>query len=97
MEEQDPHDIPVEDNISADEEMECGFCGHVFSIHERRIEKIIYGQKWVFCSEDCLDSFKEKSNFAEEDPDVHHPEDFDELTPEMHVRISGPPTDEDAD
>lgn len=97
MEENDPHDIPIEDHIAADEEIECGYCGHVFSSHERRIEKIIYGRKWVFCSEECLEDFKDKSDFADENPDVHHAEDFDELTPEMKVRVSGPPIDEDID
>lgn len=88
-------EIPIDDHLAKDEEITCGYCGHVFSSHEVRVEREIYGRKWVFCDDECLQEFLDASDFKDENPDVHHPEDYDELTPDMTVTITGPKTDEE--
>lgn len=95
MYENDPHDIPVEDHLGSDEVIECGYCGRPFSSHEARIEKRIYGRGWVFCSEECLANFRDASDYEDENPDIHYPEDPDELSPNMSVKITGPPMHND--
>lgn len=62
---QDEFDIQIEDHLEPDHESSCGYCGHSFSSHERRIEKYIYGQKWCFCTEECLRDFQDASNFSD--------------------------------
>jgi YHS domain-containing protein len=87
------HEVTVGDHLEKDEEITCGYCGRVFSSHELRVEKEIYGKKWIFCDENCLEDFRDASDFKDENPDKHHPEDYDEITPEMSVTITGPPQD----
>lgn len=93
MKENDPHDIKVEDHLEKDELIECGYCGHIFGGNESRIEKIIYGKKWVFCSDECLENFRDASNFKDEDLDGYKREDDDD-TFEMNVTFTGPEIDE---
>ena len=67
---EEEHGVQVQDHVAADEEIHCGYCGKSFQGHESRIEKNIYGIKWVFCNEECLESFKDKSDYKDDDPDM---------------------------
>lgn len=64
-------EIIIDDHLARNEESVCGYCGHAFAGYESRIEKFLYGRKWVFCSEECLINFKDASNCVEteQDPD----------------------------
>ena len=87
--ENDPHDIPIDDHVDEDILIECGYCGHVFQGLESRIEKTIYGRKWVFCSDECLENFKDASNFKDQDLDGYKREKDDD-TFEMNISFTGP-------
>lgn len=78
--------VPVDDHLDRDEEIRCGYCGNPFSSHESRIEKEILGRKWVFCSEECLQDFRDASDYKDDDPD--HRIGDDSLS--TSVKITGP-------
>jgi hypothetical protein len=62
-------DIEVKDHVQKPSDEECGYCGQLFGPEEVVIEKMIHGQKWRFCSEDCYRDFKDKIDFKDEDLD----------------------------
>ena len=69
-----PLEPPVHDHLLSEQESVCGYCGYAFSGNESRIEKNFFGVRWVFCSEQCLNNFKDASNYleSEQDPDGVH-------------------------
>jgi len=81
-------EAPIDDHLDKDEEIVCGYCGRVFSSHEVRVEREIYGRKWVFCNEDCLNNFRDASDFADPEHEPTH-RDFDDGR-EIRVNITGP-------
>ena len=62
-------EIQVKDHLERDVDDECSHCGQIFVPDEVVIERIIYGKKREFCSEECLREFQEATNFKDEDLD----------------------------
>ena len=64
------HHIEVKDHLEKDHDDECGYCGQCFVPDEIVIEKTINGRKWHFCSEQCLQDFRDAADFKDEDLDA---------------------------
>ena len=64
-----PDAIPVRDHVEKDATDECAYCGQSFGPDEIAIERSIYGRIWRFCSDQCLQDFRESSDFKDEDLD----------------------------
>lgn len=64
----------VKSHLERDIKDQCAYCGQHFPPDENVIEKELYGRIWRFCSEECLDDFREKSNFRDQNLDGTDPE-----------------------
>lgn len=68
-EEESIADIPIGDHLDPDAIDQCGYCGQHFGPDEIVIEKTILGRLWRFCSEACLNDFRDASDFRDQDLD----------------------------
>lgn len=59
----------IQSYVAKDIEEQCAYCGQHFGPDDIVVEREIYGRKWRFCDENCLNDFKEKSDFQDEDLD----------------------------
>jgi len=71
--------VNVKSHVEKNTTDQCGYCGQHYGPDDVVIERELYGRKWVFCNEECLESFKEHSNFKDQDLDGD---------PEIHVNIN---------
>lgn len=82
-----PDAIPVRDHVEKDVTDECAYCGQSFGPDEIAIERVIYGRRWRFCSDQCLTDFRESSDFKDQD--------LDEDRADLQVHVNEDKTYED--
>lgn len=76
--------VSVKSHVASDEDDVCGYCGQHFGPDDIVVEREVYGRKWSFCDEQCLNDFLDKSDFKDENLDADpedvspHPDDLEE-------------------
>lgn len=61
--------IEVKDHLDKPKSDQCTTCSKFFKTNELKIEKEINATHYYFCSEECLDKFKEQELWVDEEED----------------------------